>query len=103
MSIFDMGIVTYTLVLLVITGKLMLEMHSYTLYSVICIIISFVLWFGWLFGSNLWYEALPEIYMSIYHLCGTTSFYTGLLACSVTSLIRDFAWKYAKRVSTSNT
>merc|ERR1711865_700644 len=55
-------------------------------------------WFAWCFASNLWFDLMPDVYMSIYHLCGTASFYFILAAGTVTALARDFAWKYSKRV-----
>eukprot|EP00658_Telonema_sp_P-2_P063865 TRINITY_DN5268_c0_g4_i3.p1 TRINITY_DN5268_c0_g4~~TRINITY_DN5268_c0_g4_i3.p1 ORF type:complete len:1137 (-),score=307.52 TRINITY_DN5268_c0_g4_i3:207-3617(-) len=97
MDIFDMGVVTYTLVILVVTGKLMLEMHYFSWVNNVCITVSIMIWFGWCFTSSLW-VALPETYMSIYHLCGTSAFYLTCIGCTLTALLRDFTWKFAKRV-----
>ena len=99
LDIFDMGVVTYTLVILVVTGKLLLEVHWHTWISHVALVVSIAAWFGWCFGSNLWFDLMPDVYMSIYHLCGTPAFYFIMAACTCTALMRDFAWKYAKRVS----
>jgi len=98
LDIFDMGVVTYTLVILVVTGKLLLEVHWHTWISHVALVVSIAAWFGWCFGSNLWFDLMPDVYMSIYHLCGTPAFYFIMAACTCTALMRDFAWKYAKRV-----
>eukprot|EP00656_Telonema_subtile_P056129 TRINITY_DN8904_c0_g1_i2.p1 TRINITY_DN8904_c0_g1~~TRINITY_DN8904_c0_g1_i2.p1 ORF type:complete len:937 (+),score=242.03 TRINITY_DN8904_c0_g1_i2:364-3174(+) len=98
LDIYDIGVATYTLVVLVVTFKLMLEMHYYSWINVLCIIVSFAIWFVWCFGSHLWYVGIPDTYMTIYHLMSTAAFYLICAACTVTCLTRDAAWKYAKRV-----
>lgn len=97
------GMSTYTAILLVVLGKAALITNVWTKYTVIAIPGSFIIWLvlfpaysyaapaiGRGFSTEL-YAIIPVIFTS-------PAFYALCLILPPVCLIRDFAWKYAKRM-----
>jgi len=97
-SCYDLGVVIYTVVILVLTLKLMLETHYFTWINWAGFGSSIAVWFVWCFSVHLWYTLIPETNGTIYHLSATAGFWFCLLVTPVIALMRDFVWKFGKRV-----
>jgi len=95
---YDMGVVIYTIIILVLTMKLMLETHYYTWINWFGFATSVMVWFIWCFSVHLWASFVPETNGTIYHLAATSGYWFCILIGPFIALFRDAAWKFAKRV-----
>jgi len=95
------GTAMYTAALVTALGKAALITNIWTKYTVIAIPGSLVLWFGLFpayaivaprlgFSTEYW-NVLPQLYTS-------PVFYLMVVVVPILCLLRDFAWKYAKRM-----
>jgi len=95
---YDMGVVIYSIVILVLTFKLMLETHYFTWINWFGFYGSVLTWFTWCFSVHLWYNLIPETNGTIYHLAATAGFWFCMILAPVVCLLRDAGWKCAKRM-----
>lgn len=97
------GMSTYTAVLLVVLGKAALITNSWTKYTVIAIPGSFVIWLivfpAYSYAApNIGSGFSTELYGIIPVIFTLPAFYAMCLLLPPACLLRDFAWKYAKRM-----
>jgi len=95
---YDTGVVIYTVIIIVLTMKLMLETHSFTWINWFGFGFSIAMWFVWCFGIHLLPKVVPETNGTIYHLAKTVGFWLCLIQATTCALLRDAVWKFAKRV-----
>jgi magnesium-transporting ATPase (P-type) len=94
---YDLGVIVYTIVIVVLTAKLMLETHYFTWINWFGFYFSVGIWFVWCFGIHLLEKWVPETGGSIYHLAGTAGYWFVLGITPFVALLRDVVWKFAKR------
>jgi len=97
------GTCTYTAVLLVVLGKAALITNVWTKYTVLAIPGSFIIWLAFIpaysyAAPNIGSGFSTELYGIIPVMFGYPVFYALCLVLPPLCLIRDFAWKYAKRM-----
>ena len=97
-SCYDLGVVVYSIVVVVLALKLMLETHYFTWINWFGFVFSVMIWFVWCIIIHLWSEAVPETNGTIYHLSSTVGFWACLILTPIICLLRDFVWKFGKRV-----
>ena len=95
------GTALYGAVLLTVLGKAALVTNNWTKYHVLAIPGSMLIWYGFIavYGtvapmvniSTQYHGVIPPLYTS-------PVFYLQTVALAIMCLIRDFAWKYAKRM-----
>ncbi|KAK5946682.1 aminophospholipid translocase [Knufia obscura] len=97
------GMSTYTAILLVVLGKAALITNIWTKYHVIAIPGSFIVWLvlfpAYSYGAPAISSGFStELYGIIPVIFSNPSFYAMCLLLPPACLLRDFAWKYAKRM-----
>jgi len=95
---YDLGVVIYTIIVLVLTGKLMLETHYFTTYNWVALGFSIVMWYLWCFSVHLWVNFIPETTGTIYHLARTAGYWFCIILAPTVALMRDAVWKVVKRI-----
>jgi len=97
------GTSTYTAVLLVVLGKAALITNVWTKYTVIAIPGSFIIWLAFIpaysyAAPNIGSGFSTELEGLIPVMFTSPTFYALCLVLPPACLLRDFAWKYAKRM-----
>ncbi|ETI19328.1 hypothetical protein G647_09160 [Cladophialophora carrionii CBS 160.54] len=97
------GTSTYTAILLVVLGKAALITNVWTKYTVLAIPGSFIIWLAFIpaysyAAPNIGSGFSTELDGIIPVMFGYPVFYALCLVLPPVCLIRDFAWKYAKRM-----
>lgn len=97
------GTSTYTAILLVVLGKAALITNVWTKYTVLAIPGSFIIWLAFIpaysyAAPNIGSGFSNELHGIIPVMFSTPVFYALCLVLPPVCLVRDFAWKYAKRM-----
>ncbi|KAL6249239.1 aminophospholipid translocase [Rhinocladiella similis] len=97
------GTSTYTAILLVVLGKAALITNVWTKYTVIAIPGSFIIWLAFIpaysyAAPNIGSGFSTELEGIIPVMFSSPAFYALCLILPPACLLRDFAWKYAKRM-----
>lgn len=97
-----MGSLAYAAVLLLVTGKLALEIRSWTYLHHVAVWGSLVVFLGfeavWQIASALpFFPFGEEVFFVIFRQVATPQFYLALLIIIFIALLRDFTWKYVVR------
>lgn len=100
------GTTVYTCALVTVMGKAALVSNTWTKFHVVAIFGSLALWFG-LFPLYAWVApkiGLSEEYRGILpHIFPVPAFWASIIVVPAACLLRDFAWKYAKRMYRAQT
>ncbi|KAL6053235.1 P-type phospholipid transporter, variant 2 [Balamuthia mandrillaris] len=101
-GLYSMGVLMYTAVVLVVTGKLALETRSWTWLHHTALwgslLVYFVFLVVWHSIDALHFASLgDDVYFVIYRLLEQPMFYLATFLIVVVALLRDFTWKYISR------
>ncbi|KAK9461047.1 uncharacterized protein V1516DRAFT_674868 [Lipomyces oligophaga] len=95
------GTALYTATILTVLGKAALITNLWTKYTVLAIPGSFIFWliFFPIYGTVAPKIGISdEFYGTVSHLYGSLTFWAMIVVLPAMCLLRDFAWKYAKRM-----
>ncbi|KNC54448.1 uncharacterized protein AMSG_10443 [Thecamonas trahens ATCC 50062] len=96
-GVFLLGSVVFTCVVLVVTGKLALEIRNWTWYNLAAVVVSLANWFVLLIFGSLVPSLFPEMYWVAFELFADPRFWLTCLVVPVTALVPDLTYAFLSR------